>query len=146
MWSTREATPADAETLFWRTSPEAQEAYREREALPIAHLQWLVMDSHWAKVLEYPESGPVGMLGAVPLGKSRKGLLWFLDTPMASSRPLRLVKALKRAISELETLFPEGLCGIIEDPKAARVWRQVGFAVANPVEIAGRQVTPMELL
>ena len=145
MWFLRDATPADAETLFWRASPEAQEFLRGREAQPVTCLQWQVMDSQWVKVLEYPEDGPVGILGGIPLARG-KGLLWSLNTPMGLSRPIWLVKALKRAISELETEFPGGLCGVIEDPRETKVWTRRGFLLGDTVDIAGRRVTPMELM
>ena len=142
MWSIRDATPADAETLFWRAGPEVQERYKPN---PVTQLQWQVMDSQWVKVLEYPESGPVGVLGAIPLARG-KGLLWSLSTPMGLSRPIWLVKALKRAISELETEFPGGLCGVAENPREARFWSRRGFLLGDPVDIAGRRVIPMEMM
>lgn len=145
MWSLRDASPADAELLFWRLDTAAQEDYREREKLPIAHMQWLIMDSAWVKVLDYGQ-GPVAIMGAIPLGRCGKGLVWYHSTPMADSRPYRVAKALKMAILELSEVFPHGLCAVLDKHQNWPWFQRVGFDLREEVEVAGRKILPMELV
>src|SRR5262249_17936066 len=106
MWTIRDATLADAEPLFSRLRPNAQPDYRDLEKNAVPHLQFIILDSAWCQVAVDADDLPVAMVGGIALGKTQKGLVWSFSTPMANSCPFRLVKALKKAICDLEVVFP----------------------------------------